>query len=377
MLDTILNLGLNDEHRGGAGPGHRQRALRLGLLPPLRPDVRQRGQGRPRRPDRGPDRQAQARRGGEARHRAVDRADLQRLTADLKGLYDFPEDPLEQLEAAVRAVFDSWKGDRAVAYRRLNGIPDSWGTAVNVQQMVFGNKGDTSCSGVAFSRDEITGAPEPSGDFLVNAQGEDVVSGVRTPHDLSEMAHVDARGPRRADGDPRASSSATTATCRTRSSRSRRGASTCSRPATPSARRRPRCGSRSMPSTRGCSPASRRCSRSSPTALEALLHPTFGPDADFEVLVRGVTASPGAAKGAIVFTAATRWTRPRTAASVVLVRPFTEADDVAGFDAARGHPHQRGRQGQPRRAGGAGDGPPVRVRGLRRWRSTWPRRRCG
>ena len=79
-------------------------------------------------------------------------------------------------------------GERAVAYRRINGIPDDWGTAVNVQQMVFGNKGPASASGVAFSRDEVTGAPEPSGDFLVDAQGEDVVSGVRTPRDLSELA---------------------------------------------------------------------------------------------------------------------------------------------------------------------------------------------
>ena len=90
-------------------------------------------------------------------------------------------------------MFDSWLGERAVTYRRLNRIPDDWGTAVNVQQMVFGNKGDTSGSGVAFSRDEVTGAPEPSGDFLPNAQGEDVVSGVRTPRDIAEMRAVAAR----------------------------------------------------------------------------------------------------------------------------------------------------------------------------------------
>ncbi len=84
-------------------------------------------------------------------------------------------------------------GERAVHYRRLNRLPDDWGTAVNVQQMVYGNKGDASCSGVAFSRDEVTGAPEPSGDFLPNAQGEDVVSGVRTPRDLSRAARLDAR----------------------------------------------------------------------------------------------------------------------------------------------------------------------------------------
>ena len=118
---------------------------------------------------------------------------LKELVDRFKALYkehtdeDFPQDPQEQLRLAIRAVFDSWTGDRAIEYRRINRIPDEWGTAVNVQQMVFGNKGDTSGSGVAFSRDEVTGAPEPSGDFLPNAQGEDVVSGARTPRDIKEM----------------------------------------------------------------------------------------------------------------------------------------------------------------------------------------------
>ncbi|MGA2008710.1 MAG: PEP/pyruvate-binding domain-containing protein, partial [Solirubrobacteraceae bacterium] len=102
----------------------------------------------------------------------------------------FPQDPLVQLDQAIRAVFDSWSGDRAVSYRRINHIPDDWGTAVNVQQMVFGNTGERSGSGVAFSRDELTGAPEPSGDFLVNAQGEDVVSGVRNTQQLAELREV-------------------------------------------------------------------------------------------------------------------------------------------------------------------------------------------
>src|SRR5262249_14379749 len=113
---------------------------------------------------------------------------LRELTRRFQALFAFPTDPRDQLEQAIEAVFDSWMGERAVAYRRINGIPDDWGTAVNVQQMVFGNRGSTSASGVAFSRDEVTGAPEPSGDFLVDAQGEDVVSGVRTPRELSELA---------------------------------------------------------------------------------------------------------------------------------------------------------------------------------------------
>src|SRR3954452_12619065 len=121
---------------------------------------------------------------------------LKELVDRFKRLYsehtgdEFPQDPNEQLRLAIRAVFDSWTGDRAREYRRINRIPDEWGTAVNVQQMVFGNKGDTSGSGVAFSRDEVTGAPEPSGDFLPNAQGEDVVSGVRNTRELSELADL-------------------------------------------------------------------------------------------------------------------------------------------------------------------------------------------
>ena len=118
----------------------------------------------------------------------LDEDALRELTRRFQQLYDFPANPRDQLREAIEAVFDSWMGARAVAYRRINGIPDDWGTAVNVQQMVYGNKGATSASGVAFSRDEVTGAPEPSGDFLVDAQGEDVVSGVRTPRDLSELA---------------------------------------------------------------------------------------------------------------------------------------------------------------------------------------------
>src|SRR6201989_22395 len=118
---------------------------------------------------------------------------LKELVKRFKAIYsehtdeDFPQDPQEQLRLAIRAVFDSWTGDRAKEYRRINRIPDDWGTAVNVQQMVFGNKGDTSGSGGGFSHDEVTGAPAPSGDFLPNAQGEDVVSGARTPRDIAEM----------------------------------------------------------------------------------------------------------------------------------------------------------------------------------------------
>ena len=104
----------------------------------------------------------------------------------------FPQDPEEQLWGAIGAVFSSWMNPRAVTYRRLHDIPESWGTAVNVQAMVFGNMGDTSATGVAFTRNPSTGEKALYGEFLVNAQGEDVVAGIRTPQNITETARIDA-----------------------------------------------------------------------------------------------------------------------------------------------------------------------------------------
>ena len=186
MMDTVLNLGLNDESVRGlaartgderfAWDSYRRLVQMFGNVVCGVPGERFEDAIAEAKPER-----------GVTLDTELDVAALRELTRRFQTLYDFPADPREQLERAIRAVFDSWSGERAVAYRRINGIPDDWGTAVNVQQMVFGNRGERSCSGVAFSRDEITGAPEPSGDFLRNAQGEDVVSGVRTPDDLSEL----------------------------------------------------------------------------------------------------------------------------------------------------------------------------------------------
>ncbi|HWH19140.1 MAG TPA: PEP/pyruvate-binding domain-containing protein, partial [Solirubrobacterales bacterium] len=187
MLDTVLNLGLNDASVEGlaARTGNERFAwdsyrrfvqmygnVVLGIEGKRFEDLIA----------------AEKRERGVSEDTDLGADSLRALTARFQELYDFPTEPEAQLRAAIRAVFDSWTGDRAVTYRRINRIPDSWGTAVNVQQMVFGNKGDTSGSGVAFSRDEVTGEPEPSGDFLPNAQGEDVVSGVRTPRDIRELA---------------------------------------------------------------------------------------------------------------------------------------------------------------------------------------------
>jgi pyruvate,orthophosphate dikinase len=260
---------------------------------------------------------------------------LRDLVEAFKGFYEFPTEPREQLDQAIRAVFDSWLGERAVQYRRINRIPDEWGTAVNVQRMVFGNKGDTSGSGVAFSRDEVTGAPEPSGDFLVNAQGEDVVSGVRNTKSLEDLRELMPEGHaelmevlRRLESHYRDMQDVEFTIeeghlymLQTR---------TAKRPA--------------QAAVRFSVDAVREDLLSREEALmtidadklDALLHPAFDPDADYDVLAHGVAASPGAAKGEVVFTAADAVEAGEAGRDVILVRPFTEADDVAGFHAARG-----------------------------------------
>ena len=267
--------------------------------------------------------------------------DLRALAASFEQMFraetgeEFPTDPREQLRQAIRAVFDSWTGERAVQYRRINRIPDEWGTAVNVQQMVFGNRGESSCSGVAFSRDEISGGPVPSGDFLLNAQGEDVVSGVRTPRDLAEMrevlpeAHADLldillvleRHYRDMQDVEFTVEEGRLYMLQTRSAE--RPAQAAVRFAVDAAEE-------------GLLSREEALRTVDAGALEALLHPRFGREADFEVLTRGVGASPGAAKGEIVFTARDAVAAAEEGRGVVLVRPFTEAGDVAGFFAARG-----------------------------------------
>ena len=248
---------------------------------------------------------------------------------------DFPQDPQEQLRQAIRAVFDSWTGDRARKYRRINRIPDDWGTAVNVQQMVFGNKGDDSGSGVAFSRDEVTGAPEPSGDFLPNAQGEDVVSGVRNTRDIAELADLMPEAHeqlmeilRTLEAHYRDMQDVEFTVeegrlymLQTRSAK--RPAQAAVRFAVDAVQE-------------GLLSREQVIATIEPDKLDALLHPTFDRDADYEVLASGVAASPGAAKGEVVFTAGDAVAAAGDGRDVVLVRPFTEADDVGGFHAARG-----------------------------------------
>ena len=340
MLDTVLNLGLNDESVLGlavttdnerfAWDSYRRFVQMFGNV--------SRGIAGERFEDAIKEAKSQR---GVSDDTELDVDALKELTATFKAIYrdqtgeDFPQAPREQLRLSIRAVFDSWVGDRAVEYRRQNHIPDEWGTAVNVQQMVFGNKGDTSGSGVAFSRDEVTGAPEPSGDFLPNAQGEDVVSGVRTPRDIAEMSdwmpdvHAELMEILRTlerHYEDMQDSEFTVEEGRLymlQTRNAKRPAQAAVRFAVDAVQE-------------GLLSRERALQTIDPDSLDALLHPTFDPKADFEVLASGVNASPGAAKGAIVFTAADAVAAAREGRDVILVRPFTDAEDVAGFHAAKG-----------------------------------------
>ncbi len=266
---------------------------------------------------------------------------LKELTDAFKAIYQehtgegFPQEPHNQLRLAIRAVFDSWMGDRAKAYRRFNKIPDDWGTAANVQQMVFGNKGETSGSGVAFSRDEVTGAPEPSGDFLPNAQGEDVVSGARTPRDISEMKQwmpelyarlMEILATLEQHYKDMQDTEFTVEEGRLymlQTRNAKRPAQAAVRFAVDAVRE-------------GLLARAEALATIDAGGLAALLHPAFDPKAQFDVLARGVNASPGAAKGEVVFTAADAVEAGNEGRDVILVRTFTDAEDVSGFHAARG-----------------------------------------
>jgi pyruvate,orthophosphate dikinase len=334
MLDTVLNLGLNDDSIAGlarrsgnerfAWDSYRRLVQMFGNVVRGIPGEHMEEEIARIKAERGATLDSE-----------LDATALRDLTARLKALYDFPTDPRDQLEQAIRAVFDSWMGNRAVEYRRINQIPEEWGTAVNVQQMVYGNLGETSGSGVAFSRDEVTGAPEPSGDFLPNAQGEDVVSGVRTPRDLHDLHEwmpdaadelIEILSELERHYKDMQDTEFTIEEGRLYMLQTRNA----KRPAQAAVR------FAFDAANDGLLTRAEAISTIDAGSLDALLHPTFDPQADYAVLARGVAASPGAAKGQVVFTAQEAVDAAAAGTAVILVRPFTEADDVAGFNAAKG-----------------------------------------
>ena len=279
--------------------------------------------------------------------------DWQALVAEYKALVQkqwgkpFPQDVHEQLWGAIGAVFGSWQADRAKVYRRLNNIPGDWGTAVNVQAMVFGNMGETSATGVAFTRDPATGENAYYGEYLINAQGEDVVAGIRTPQYLTKVARE------KAGARPLSMEEALPETygelarvfeilethyrdmqdieftvqqgklwmLQTRSGK--RTAKAALKIAVDMA-------------NEGLITREEAVARVDAAALDQLLHPTLDPKAPRDVLTKGLPASPGAASGQVVFDAENAERLNELGEAVILVRIETSPEDIHGMHAARG-----------------------------------------
>jgi pyruvate, orthophosphate dikinase len=259
----------------------------------------------------------------------------------------FPQDPHAQLWGAIGAVFGSWMNQRAITYRRLHAIPESWGTAVNVQAMVFGNMGDTSATGVAFTRNPSTGEKKLYGEFLINAQGEDVVAGIRTPQEITEEARREA-----GSNKPSMESAMPAAFAELerihgvlekhyrdmqdleftveqgklwmlQTRNGKRTAEAALRIAVELAQER-------------LISKDEAVTRIDPTSLDQLLHPTIDPDAERKIIATGLPASPGAACGEIVFSSEDAELLKSQGHKVVLVRVETSPEDIHGMHAAEG-----------------------------------------
>ncbi len=279
--------------------------------------------------------------------------DLIELVAEYKKLVEaewgkpFPQDVNEQLWGAVGAVFASWESDRAKVYRRLNSIPADWGTAVNVQAMVFGNMGDTSATGVAFTRDPATGENAYYGEYLINAQGEDVVAGIRTPQYLTKAARETAGAKPLSMEEAMPEAYAELAAVFDTLERHYRDMQdiefTVERGKlwmlqTRSGKRTAKAALKIAVdmAAEGLITREEAVLRVDPMALDQLLHPTLDPDAPRDVLTKGLPASPGAASGKIVFDADTAEKWNDRGEAVILVRVETSPEDIHGMHAARG-----------------------------------------
>src|SRR5438477_1539541 len=260
---------------------------------------------------------------------------------------EFPQDPHDQLWGAIGAVFSSWMNARAVTYRKLHDIPESWGTAVNVQAMVFGNMGDTSATGVAFTRNPSTGESRLYGEFLINAQGEDVVAGIRTPQDITEHA-------RQESGSDKASMETAMPDAFNELTRIytmlekhyrdmqdmeftvERGKLWMLQ--TRSGKRTAKAALRIAVelANEGLISKKDAVSRIDPASLDQLLHPAIDPSAKRDVIATGLPASPGAAAGEIVFSSDEAAKLQADGRKVILVRIETSPEDIHGMHAAEG-----------------------------------------
>ncbi|GAB3306928.1 pyruvate, phosphate dikinase [Haliea atlantica] len=261
--------------------------------------------------------------------------DWQAIIAIYKTLVDFPEDPFEQLRLAVEAVFLSWHTPRAHVYREMNNIPDSLGTAVNVQAMVFGNFGDTSGSGVAFTRNPSTGEPEFFGEFLFNAAGEDVVAGIRTP---LPVAALEERLPEAYQELFRIQAILEKHYRDMQDLEFTVQEGVLYMLQTRSGKRTGRAAVRIAVDmvNEGLISESEALMRVSPEHVEAFLHPMVDPEKKTDVVATGLPASPGGATGRVVFSADEAVEEAAKGHSVVLVRRETTPEDIHGMKVAAG-----------------------------------------
>ncbi|MGV9008550.1 pyruvate, phosphate dikinase [Brevundimonas sp.] len=285
--------------------------------------------------------------------------DWEKVVADYKDVVErhlgrpFPQDPHDQLWGAIGAVFDSWMNDRAKFYRRMHDIPESWGTAVNIQSMVFGNMGETSATGVAFTRNPSTGEARLYGEFLINAQGEDVVAGIRTPQSLTKAGREEMgeTAPSMEEAMPVVFAEFVDVVGRLESHyrdmqdieftveqgrlwmlqtrNGKRTAKSALKIAVDLA-------------AEGVISQEEAITRVEPSALDQLLHPTLDPNATRSVVAAGLPASPGAATGRIVFDADEAERLAQLGDAVILVREETSPEDIHGMHAARGIVTARG-----------------------------------
>ena len=346
MMDTVLNLGLNDETVQGlesrsGDPRFAWDSYRrfiqmygdvvLGVDHHHFEDVLD----------------THKRRNGYTQDTEISAAEWQDIVGEYKQIVrdetgnDFPQDPNEQLWGAIEAVFKSWQIPRAVTYRKLNDIPHDWGTAVNVQAMVFGNMGDDCATGVAFTRDPSTGKNLFYGEYLINAQGEDVVAGIRTPYPIEDMKQTmpevyDQLNTVRLKLESHyrdmqdiefTVQQGTLYMLQTRSGK--RTAAAALKIAVDMVKE-------------GMINREEAVMRVEPSSLDQLLHPTLDPNADKTVLTKGLPASPGAATGAIAFTADDAEARANAGEAVILCRTETSPEDIHGMHAAAGILTSRG-----------------------------------
>ncbi|ENS22957.1 pyruvate, phosphate dikinase [Brucella abortus] len=259
----------------------------------------------------------------------------------------FPQDPREQLWGAIGAVFSSWMNARAITYRRLHNIPAAWGTAVNVQAMVFGNMGETSATGVAFTRNPSTGENKLYGEFLVNAQGEDVVAGIRTPQNITEEARIAAGSDKPSLEKVMPEAFAEFLKVANRLEQHYRDMQdlefTIERGKlwmlqTRAGKRTARAALKMAVemAAEGLISEEEAVLRIDPAALDQLLHPTIDPRAERQVVGMGLPASPGAATGEIVFSSEEAEQAKAEGRNVILVRIETSPEDIHGMHAAEG-----------------------------------------